>query len=143
MKIGDFGISKREEEDVQSWSTLKGTSGFLAPELLGFCNHAGATAIDHKAADMWALGETIVLILTLQSTFDNLRALVDYCRGQGSLPIQYIKKHGISDEGYRFIERLMEANPEDRLKVEDGLKDEWFQIQNDPSYMFSTSPTHT
>jgi serine/threonine protein kinase len=35
VKIGDFGISKRADDGLAA-STLKGTLGFLAPELHGF-----------------------------------------------------------------------------------------------------------
>ena len=35
VKIGDFGLSKRAEEELAVSSTLKGTLGFLAPELHG------------------------------------------------------------------------------------------------------------
>ena len=33
VKIGDFGISKRNEEAREPISTIKGTSGYMTPEL--------------------------------------------------------------------------------------------------------------
>uniref|UniRef100_A0A8H7N300 mitogen-activated protein kinase n=1 Tax=Bionectria ochroleuca TaxID=29856 RepID=A0A8H7N300_BIOOC len=36
VKISDFGISKRAEEEVTAFHTLVGTRGYLAPEILGF-----------------------------------------------------------------------------------------------------------
>jgi serine/threonine protein kinase len=36
VKIGDFGISKRADDGLAASSTLRGTLGFLAPELHGF-----------------------------------------------------------------------------------------------------------
>lgn len=58
-------------------STLKGTPGFLAPELL-FQNGQERTAIDDKSADMWALGETTVLILTRKPIFQLSGTLFAY-----------------------------------------------------------------
>ena len=137
VKIGDFGISKREEDCIQSWSTLKGTSGFLAPELLGFCKNEATTAIDYKATDMWALGETTVLILTVRPTFDSPRALFDYCAAQGRLPISNMKSQCVTDEGCNFVEKLMKVHPRDRLKAEEGIQDNWFKSKDTRNSAFS------
>ena len=126
VKISDFGISKREEEGMNSLSTAKGTIGYLAPELLGFM---AKRSIDHKAADIWALGETTVVILTHQPTFEHPSAFFQYCSGISEFPTQTLKSHDISDIGCNFIKSLMTIQPEDRKNAEEGLKDPWFNAQ--------------
>ncbi|OCK96271.1 kinase-like protein [Cenococcum geophilum 1.58] len=137
VKISDFGISKREDEGLNMSSTLKGTLGFLAPELL-FQNRQ-RTAIDDKAADMWALGETTVLILTRKPTFQPPGALFAYCTNQVGFPTQFLRSHQLSDEACDFIQGLMKVRPEERLTAKLGLEHAWMKIQYTPGLQPSTS----
>lgn len=72
VKIADFGLSKTMEKSRPLTPTACGTLGFIAPELLGIrVGNGGAPRLSSlekaKAADMWALGETIFQILTCTS----------------------------------------------------------------------------
>ena len=130
VKISDFGISKREEENLHNPSTLKGTIGFLAPELLGFAKAHGGAANDHKTADMWSLGETTVQIVTRKSTFDSPSALWAYCANSGSLSLDSLRSHGLSDEGCSFIQSIMKVAPEERLTAAKALQHAWILTES-------------
>lgn len=119
-------------------STLKGTLGFLAPELL-FQNGQEGTAIDDKAADMWALGETTVLILTGKPTFQLPGALFAYCTNQAGFPTRFLRSHQLSDEACDFIQGLMKVRPEERLTTKSGLEHSWMEFQYTPGLQPSNS----
>ena len=52
VKIADFDISKRIENELGMSTTLKGTLGYIAPELHGFTEKGSPYAVD-----IWAVGE--------------------------------------------------------------------------------------
>jgi serine/threonine protein kinase len=58
VKLGDFGISKRIEVTISAPSTIRGTPGFMAPELLDLVEADAAT--EDFATDSWALGVTVL-----------------------------------------------------------------------------------
>ncbi|KAL3446883.1 kinase-like domain-containing protein [Aspergillus insuetus] len=59
VKISDFGISKRVEDATGLPTTIKGTPGYLAPELIAFTNRGMPYAVD-----IWAVGEITFQLLT-------------------------------------------------------------------------------
>jgi serine/threonine protein kinase len=131
VKISDFGISKREEETMNATSVIKGTMGFLAPELLGFNPALGRGMIDDKAADMWALGETTVLMLTARPTFEHPGAMFTYCTNQSVFPLQVLRSLNVSSLACDFVQQTMKTYPQDRLEAENGLEHQWIQSQLD------------
>src|SRR5690606_18449392 len=56
VKLSDFGISKRLGAHFEQNSTVQGTRFYMAPELFGV-QSGGSIRINHKAADIWSLGE--------------------------------------------------------------------------------------
>lgn len=79
MKISDFGISKRAEEEVTAFHTLVGTRGYLAPEILGFFSPEDINAHQYGqennmytvSVDLWALGAITFRLLTNLDIFVN------------------------------------------------------------------------
>jgi serine/threonine protein kinase len=130
VKIGDFGISKRAENDVTAFRTISGTAGFLAPEIL-----AQSGLIDNKflggkceytvSVDIWSMGEIIYRVATRVSPF--VKGLGAYIRGTESFPTQLLKKHLVSDSGVDLIEKLMKLMPDERLTAAQALKHPWFK----------------
>src|SRR4051812_4683094 len=85
--LADFGISKRADEANGPITVIKGTNGFMAPELLGFPNLAKPKDISSfKATDIWALGEIVFRMLTGGATFLSPFELMAYCQGQQAFP---------------------------------------------------------
>ncbi|KAJ5371668.1 hypothetical protein N7517_003674 [Penicillium concentricum] len=54
VKIADFGISKRIEDDIGKSTTMKGTKGYIAPEVYKLIESGTPYAVD-----IWAAGEVM------------------------------------------------------------------------------------
>lgn len=117
VKIADFGLSKTIEKSRSLTSTACGTLGFIAPEILGLnVRGGGARKLSGlqkaKAADMWALGETVFQILTCTSSFQgDMQRLVDYVQGRASFPDSALHDAGVSRDGISFIHDCMDPHP--------------------------------
>jgi serine/threonine protein kinase len=130
VKIGDFGISKRAEEVS---STLKGTWGFFAPELLGLIKAGNESRPRNaQAADMWSLGEIAFRMLTGEPTFRNVGLLAAYVQMPENFPSNTLFAHGVNIEGCDFLKRVMVPTPEKRMTVEDALLHNWMEPQRSP-----------
>ncbi|KAJ9481513.1 hypothetical protein VN97_g11965 [Penicillium thymicola] len=97
VKIADFGISKRVEDSLGKSTTMKGTFGYIAPELFGFTPKGTPYAVD-----IWAAGEIMVQILAKQPTF----------------------KHP-GQPGVEFVLSLMHPTPAGRRSAKDALQHSW------------------
>jgi serine/threonine protein kinase len=127
--LADFGISKRADEANGPTTAIKGTDGFMAPELLGFPNLARPKNIsDSKATDMWALGATVFLMLTGEAIFLNLFEMMAYCQGQQAFPSDRLPSF-IKDNGKEFISNLMKIHSSDRMTALQGLDHSWMESQ--------------
>ena len=63
-KLADFGLSRTLSDsptalETSSFGELKGTTRWMAYELLQFLDGYGAEVICTKASDVWAFGMTI------------------------------------------------------------------------------------
>ncbi|KGO46196.1 hypothetical protein PEX1_048850 [Penicillium expansum] len=70
VKIADFGISKRIEDSLGKPTTLRGTEGYIAPELYELSQRGTPYAVD-----IWAAGEIMFQLLTKQPTFQHVGLL--------------------------------------------------------------------
>ena len=122
MKIGDFGISKRVEDELGASNTLKGTLGFIAPELHGFVQRK-----DDYAPDLWALGEISSQTFTKQPTFKNLGLLHNYIRNPSAFPMTALRDRRATDLALDFIVALMDPLPEKRMTAQSALIHPWLE----------------
>ena len=134
VKIGDFGISKRAEDILE---TTIGTPAFLAPEVLvrfGYLDDDILEVCEEYtvAVDIWSLGEIVFRALTAEPVFLN-RSLRRYIKGTLSFPLDVLRAHGVSSEGCDLLKRLMAPMPKDRLTVREALGHKWFQSQRPQS----------
>jgi serine/threonine protein kinase len=128
VKIGDFGISKRAEDGVAVSSTLKGTLGFMAPELHGFAEAGKEPSSNNaQAADMWSLGELAFQMLTKEPTFRNMGRLFSYVQDPQSFPSAPLHAHSVSLSGLDFITSTMTPAPEKRPTAEIALQHHWME----------------
>jgi len=133
VKIGDFGISKRAEEGLTMSSTLKGTLGFLAPELHGFVKAGNELSPrSAQAADMWSLGETAFRMLTGEPTFKTMGLLADYVQMPDRFPSNALLARGVRSEGCDFIKRVMMPTSGERLTAKDALLHDWMEPDTSP-----------
>lgn len=98
-------------------STVLGTLGFMAPEMLGF--DAGGQQLsklaEGQAAGMWAAGETISRTLTGRASFgDDLNLLTQYIISHIGFPRHILWQAGVSSEGADFVQHCMAPTPSSR-----------------------------
>ena len=90
VKIGDFGISKRIQNQDTSLRTYTGTHDYMAPEFFGYGVDIDEERSDYThAVDLWALGCVLYKVCTGTVPFPsypNLRPLQRYCSGQDAVP---------------------------------------------------------
>src|ERR1700743_108806 len=98
VKIGDFGISKRLEGETAKSTLLKGTLGFIAPEL-----HGLTPAGTPFAADMWPVGEISFQLMTKQPVFKSIGLLATYTTQGHTFPSTDLLAHNVSTPGRNFI----------------------------------------
>ncbi|KAI0890143.1 kinase-like domain-containing protein [Annulohypoxylon maeteangense] len=125
VKIADFGISKRRQQDVTSMHTLQmGTLGFAAPETMGF--GLGSESRSYTAAvDLWSLGVCVYMMLLNDLPFPNIAELFRYANGILSFPSRSLQSHSVTDQGQQFIAALMSPDPMDRPSSEMADKHPW------------------
>ncbi|KAJ5521021.1 hypothetical protein N7463_001474 [Penicillium fimorum] len=120
VKIADFGISKRIEDGLEQSTTMKGTKGYIAPELYKL-TQSGTP----YAADVWAAGEVMFQILTNQPTFKDLGLLVNYVQSTNSFPSNLLLANQVSQLGVEFVVRLMDPIPACRMSAKNALQHRW------------------
>ncbi|KXJ91176.1 kinase-like domain-containing protein, partial [Microdochium bolleyi] len=114
LNICDFGLSKRSLGDNTYTSAIKGTPGYLAPELL---TRDGQTANPYPC-DMWCLGEIAYNLLTGQSVFRDLQSLLMYHMGHQEFPARALLDrvgNSTDSDAFTFVTALMKSDPKDRL----------------------------
>jgi hypothetical protein len=120
IKIADFGLTKRVEDELGITNTLKGTMGFIAPELHGFT----ARTTDY-ATDIWALGEIAFQMVTKQPTFRNLAVLFQYVQGIEAFPDGILRERSIGNQAIEFVRSTMSPLPTSRPTADEGLVHPW------------------
>ena len=125
IKIGDFGITKRIQNDDTVLKTEIGTREFLAPEVLGYVDEEAW--VYTNAVDMWSLGCIMYRMITAASPFPNPRILATYCRGRQELPTEALRNANASQKSIDFIRQLLLAQPSQRPKADTALSSAWFE----------------
>ncbi|KAI9147580.1 Serine/threonine-protein kinase RAD53 [Paramyrothecium foliicola] len=124
VKLSDFGISKRSADSGES-TTLRGTPGFMPPELLGFVE---GEKIDYYAADMWCFGETLFRMLAGRPTFSYHAHLSDYARGSRELPKEDLRKLDVSEQAIDLFVSLLAVHPAKRCTAAGVSNHVWLDI---------------
>ncbi|OKL64436.1 hypothetical protein UA08_00881 [Talaromyces atroroseus] len=125
VKIADFGISKRTEEGLGLSTTVKGTLGYIAPEVYGFTERGSPHAVD-----IWAVGEIAFQMLTKKSSFKHIGILSKYVINPEIFPSQLLLDAPVTQLGVEFIVSLMNPNPDERVTAAEALQNEWMAQQS-------------
>ncbi|KAJ5159252.1 Tetratricopeptide-like helical [Penicillium coprophilum] len=134
IKLADFGITKRIDENHGKSTTITGTPRYFAPETWGFVERGSA-----YATDMWALGEIVFEMLTKKSAFPNSGSLANY-KTQQDFPITMLTDAGISQPGVDFVLSMMSLYPNDRMTAVSAMSSAWIEslVLHPPESMKAT-----
>jgi calcium/calmodulin-dependent protein kinase I len=106
--LADFGIAKMLDSKDEVLTTMAGSFGYAAPEVMLKKGHG-------KPVDMWSLGVITYTLLCGYSPFrsENLQDLIDECSNARVIFHERYWKD-VSDDAKDFIGHLLQPDPEDR-----------------------------
>ncbi|KAF9341087.1 hypothetical protein BGZ91_011008 [Linnemannia elongata] len=133
LMIVDFGISKAMESEDQVLTTMCGSYGYAAPEVLLRRGHG-------KPVDMWSIGIITYTLCVL--FFHILSSLCGYAPFQAENDQQLVAEiarcnvvfhqrywKDVSVEARDFIKCLLRAHPEKRLTATEALQHKWITTE--------------
>lgn len=119
LVLADFGIAKMLENPSEVLTSMAGSFGYAAPEVMLKKGHG-------KAVDMWSLGVITYTLLCGYSPFrsENLSDLIEECRaGRIIFHERYWKD--VSHDAKDFILTLLQPEPSKRVTSDEALKHSW------------------
>ncbi|KAI9375481.1 kinase-like domain-containing protein [Aspergillus egyptiacus] len=121
LVLADFGIAKMLDNPAEVLTSMAGSFGYAAPEVMLKQGHG-------KAVDIWSLGVITYTLLCGYSPFrsENLTDLIEECRsGRVVFHDRYWKD--VSKDAKDFILSLLQVNPAHRPTSEEALKHPWLK----------------
>ncbi|KAK9775730.1 putative Calcium/calmodulin-dependent protein kinase [Seiridium cardinale] len=121
LVLADFGIAKMLDTKDEVLTTMAGSFGYAAPEVMLKKGHG-------KPVDMWSMGVITYTLLCGYSPFrsENLQDLIDECsNAQVVFHERYWKD--VSDDAKEFILRLLQPNAENRSTSQQALNHSWLK----------------
>jgi calcium/calmodulin-dependent protein kinase I len=119
LVLADFGIAKMLESPSEQLTSMAGSFGYAAPEVMLKQGHG-------KAVDMWSLGVITYTLLCGYSPFrsENLTDLIEECRA-GRIVFHERYWKGVSQDAKDFILTLLQPDPSHRVTSEEALTHVW------------------
>jgi 5'-AMP-activated protein kinase catalytic alpha subunit len=127
LKISDFGLSALPGEGINLLRTTCGTPNYVAPEVL---SHKG---YDGTLADVWSCGVILYVLMAGYLPFDEMDLTTLYSkidRAEFSCPSWF------PVGAKSLIQRILDPNPETRIRIEEIRNDEWFKRSYVPVRLF-------
>ncbi|KAF8472259.1 Pkinase-domain-containing protein [Russula ochroleuca] len=125
--IADFGIAKHLDSNGEQLTTLAGSFGYVAPEILNNKGHG-------KPVDLWSIGIITYMLLCGYTPFrsDDMKELV---RQTTEARINFHDRYwkNVSDEAKDFIRALLNPDPVHRLTAEQALARPWLTTFASPT----------
>ena len=117
--LADFGIAKMLDSHDEILTTMAGSFGYAAPEVMLKRGHG-------KPVDMWSLGVITYTLLCGYSPFrsESLQDLIEECRS-GRIVFHERYWKDVSKDAKNFILRLLQPDPDKRATSEQAMKDVW------------------
>ncbi|ORY00243.1 kinase-like domain-containing protein [Clohesyomyces aquaticus] len=119
LVLADFGIAKMLDSKNEVLTTMAGSFGYAAPEVMLKKGHG-------KPVDMWSMGVITYTLLCGYSPFrsENLADLIEECKnGRVIFHERYWKD--VSKDAKEFITLLLQPDQNKRPSSEDALKHVW------------------
>ncbi|KAI1376264.1 calcium/calmodulin-dependent protein kinase 1 [Hypoxylon crocopeplum] len=119
LVLADFGIAKMLDTKDEVLTTMAGSFGYAAPEVMLKKGHG-------KPVDMWSMGVITYTLLCGYSPFrsENLQDLIDEC-SNGKVVFHERYWRDVSGDAKDFIMHLLQPDPEDRSTSQEALKHPW------------------
>ncbi|EHA22929.1 hypothetical protein AnigIFM60653_008106 [Aspergillus niger] len=119
LVLADFGIAKMLDSPSEVLTSMAGSFGYAAPEVMLKQGHG-------KAVDMWSLGVITYTLLCGYSPFrsENLSDLIEECRS-GKIIFHERYWRDVSQDAKDFILTLLQPDPAKRVTSEEALKHTW------------------
>ncbi|KAI5927680.1 calcium/calmodulin-dependent protein kinase [Camillea tinctor] len=119
LVLADFGIAKMLDNKDEVLTTMAGSFGYAAPEVMLKKGHG-------KPVDMWSMGVITYTLLCGYSPFrsENLQDLIDEC-SNASVVFHERYWRDVSDDAKDFILRLLQPNADDRWTSQQALSHPW------------------
>ena len=119
LKISDFGLSAVKDQIRPDGllHTICGTPAYVAPEILAKKGYDGVKV------DVWSCGVILFALIAGYLPFNDNNITIMYrkiYRGQFRFP------RWTSPDLKRLISRLLDANPNTRITVDEIMRDPWF-----------------
>ncbi|GAA0140471.1 hypothetical protein Leryth_020070 [Lithospermum erythrorhizon] len=118
LRISDFGLSASPGRGVNLLKTTCGTPNYIAPEVLGRKGYDGALA------DIWSCGVILYVLLAGYLPFDEVDLSTLYNKiekAEFSCPFWF------PVGAKALIQRILDTNPDTRIRIEEIKNDEWFK----------------
>ncbi|GFF55860.1 calcium/calmodulin-dependent protein kinase [Aspergillus udagawae] len=119
LVLADFGIAKMLENPTEVLTTMAGSFGYAAPEVMLKQGHG-------KAVDLWSLGVITYTLLCGYSPFrsESLSDLIEECR---CARIVFHERYwrDVSKDAKDFILSLLQPDPAKRPTSQEALKHPW------------------
>lgn len=120
LVLADFGIAKSLNSPNQKLTSMAGSFGYAAPEVLLGTGHG-------KPCDIWSLGVITYTILSGYSPFraETIDDFLQEVDDHGFIVFHERYWKAISPEAKDFITQMLNPNPEKRPTAEELLKHPW------------------
>ncbi|KAG9248884.1 kinase-like domain-containing protein [Calycina marina] len=124
LVLADFGIAKMLDSKDEVLTTMAGSFGYAAPEVMLKQGHG-------KPVDMWSLGVITYTLLCGYSPFrsENLQDLIDECSNARVVFHERYWKD-VSDDAKDFIGHLLQPDAEERSSSKEALNHIWLSGEN-------------
>ncbi|KAI1499174.1 calcium/calmodulin-dependent protein kinase [Biscogniauxia marginata] len=124
LVLADFGIAKMLDTKDEVLTTMAGSFGYAAPEVMLKKGHG-------KPVDMWSMGVITYTLLCGYSPFrsENLQDLIDEC-SNASVVFHERYWRDVSDDAKDFIMRLLQPNADDRWTSQQAMGHPWLSGKN-------------
>lgn len=124
LVLADFGIAKMLDSPGEVLTTMAGSFGYAAPEVMLKQGHG-------KAVDMWSLGVITYTLLCGYSPFrsENLADLIDECKS-GRIVFHERYWKDVSKDAKEFIMTLLQPDPKKRATSQQALDHIWLTGEN-------------
>ncbi|KAL8487798.1 hypothetical protein ACS0TY_024207 [Phlomoides rotata] len=123
LKISDFGLSALPGEGVSLLRTTCGTPNYVAPEVLSHKGYNGALA------DIWSCGVILYVLMAGYLPFDELDLTTLYGKIDNA---EFSCPSWFPVGAKSLIHRILDPNPETRIRIEEIRNDEWFKKNYNP-----------